>query len=1173
MQLYELFFDYPNTSGRSYSIYLFSKLSEHVLLVYYIRGCTTEYHSTAYIPYSIAGSPLPNLSPLHSPPPAALNPLNEDLHLSSSSQSNSSSDSDSSPLHTPPLGQRLQRRFFKPRSHSDPSLSPLSPSSRPSCSSRVTRSIARQLNISIPALQENTPDPPKVTRQHSRSRTTSENANSDLTSPPCVQSNDVIATDLEAIGMLTESACSSEANSVAQGSFEILCNDTAQLDRVQAHQGSYPLENSESLQAVDTSISIISPTDTDASLALMDTSSLPNELTGEPQLIVSISEPTEIDLLSKEPVQAFSPCYPDNSQLSVISTGAVEALSPCYPDNSQLSVISTGAVEALSQSTDSDPAEAIRTPTTRSRAKLASRIQSDLVSTQNKQLSPIASLDNQLSPIASLDKQLSPIASLDKQLSPIASPDNQLSPIASLDNQLSPIASLDKQLSPIASLDKQLSPIASPDNQLSPIASPDNQLSPIASLDKQLSPIASRDKQLSPIASIDKQLSPIASIDNQLSPIASLDKQLEPIASPDKQLEPIASPDNQLSPIASLDKQLSPIASPDNQLSSFVAQTKQLSPTVSQAKQLLPIAFPDKLMLPIALSSKQLSTPRRSPRLATTPDTISPVETGVFHLPAARPALLPSLPSQHNSNIGMPTKIATRSRHPVSAAAERQRMPGALIPVRKITSINSTATHDTAPARNKPSKRKSKNRKSKTHCLHSLERDRKSKPVHTSLSTERRVLELPKLLPKGSRQLAKSPPSSSKILSEYLRETSRPRHPTAGKEFSQMRTKKVSNLLALSEDQQELGRALSAGETGEEGEGRGVRVSEGESDVEMGMGPVKRVVGRGRQRRRIKSKVYISESEEYSSDSRPPPPEDTTDTEIGLREETVPADCIGCDSINSNCVSSVGDSSQLSRVGDTAVCLEAEKMRTLFSIPVTRARSRLTRPVYSLDSLGFYNVTPALSTCDIIRVKQEFSTARCYEGMGAVPDCEVVDLTETELSPQSALLSPGVPSQPSEEDPYMSPVASPTAASSCSSFNTPCSDDTKRHPMSSPSSPLLHSDQPALPTDTPAVSVPVNLRTTRSGNEYRSYLTTDFSNEESSLPFANFLSQSVPPTDSPQQLDNATSSELTGDILMDCSSPIVPPEQTYTGLTDSATQVNTIVCSVTISGGPLNGGR
>ena len=679
---------------------------------------------------------------------------------------------------------------------------------------------------------------------------------------------------------------------------------------------------------------------------------------------------------------------------------------------------------------------------------------------------------------------------------------------------------------------KLASNIISPD-----LTQPQNkQLLPIDSPTKQLSTIASPTKQLIPIASPTKQLSTIASPTKQLSTIDSPTKQLLPIASPTKQLLPIASPTKQLLPIASPTKQLLPIASPTKQLSTIASPTKQLSTIASPTKQLLTIASPIKQLSP---TYTVVITPRRSPRLTTTPDTNSPVQADVFHLPAARP-LSASLPSQPISHIGMHTKPSTRGRQAVSAT-ERQRT-AALIPVRKsdtsLTAASSGVPGSAPAARTRSLRRKriSKIRKSKTQCLHSLERDRQSKPVHTSLSTKRRVIELPKLLPRGSRQLAKSP-SSSKILSEYLRETCK--HPAVAtdKEFSQMRTKKVSNLLALSEYQQEPGGALSAGEEREE---REVGVSGGESDVEMGMGPTKRVVGRGSQRRRIKSKVYISESEECCSDASPPPPDpDRAETEIRLVEETVAADCIVSDSIS---VSSVRDSTQLSRVTDTAVCLEPERMRTLFSIPVTRARSRL--PVYSLDSLGFYDPTPALS--EIIRIKQEFSPACSYEAPGLVPDCEFVDLTPGTERETEVPSSP-IPSQ-SSEDLYVSPASSP--AGSSSSFSTPCSSDLQRRPIRSASP--LQSASTALSIDAP-VSVSVNVRTTRSGNEYRSYLTTDFSNEESSLPFANFLSQTVPPADSPQQPDAASPSEP-----MDCSAPL-SSEQTDTGHTDSATnqQVNT----------------
>ena len=807
--------------------------------------------------------------------------------------------------------------------------------------------------------------------------------------------------------MQTDSLCSPDT----LRSFESISNELGTLQAEEAR-------GIESLQTSDSTVGIRSPTQREASPVEMETGSLPDETAGESQLDTSLPEAIEIDFHSEVSVQAFSPCYPDNTQLSVISSGAVETLS---------------------QSTDTDSPDVIQAPTTRSRAKLASNIQSDLLSTRNKQISPIASPT------------------------------------------------------------KQLIPIISPSEQLSPVASPT------------------------------KQLTPLISSNEQLSPMASPTKQLIPIISPTKQLLP------------------------------FVSPTKQLTPIFSPDKQLITNSFPT------AMPNKQLSVPRRSPRLTTAPDTMSPVQAGVFHLPAARTPTASPRPSQPNPHIGINTKLATFSRQPVSApTVERQKMPAALVPVRKIcTSINIPAIpgpSHTTRTKSVKRKRRCKVRKSKTQCLHSLERDRQSKPAYSSLITERRVIELPKLPPKGSRQLTKCP-SSSKILSEYLRETSKPKQSSdMDKEFSQMRTKKVSNLLALSEDQQELGRALSAGETGEEEGERGVGPSEGESDVEMGMGPTKRVVGRGRQRRRIKSKVYISESEEYYSDSSPPPPppETPTYTDIALREEIVEfeSEHIVCDSI-----SLVRDPSQLSRVCDTRVCLELERMRTLFSIPVTRARSKLARPAYSLDSLGFYDVTPALSRHDIIRIKEEFSPGPCSSGMVPVPDDEMVDLTNTELS----TLSSPAPSPPSEEDRYMSPAASPSSTSSCSSFNTPRSDSTKRHSANRSSSPLLsHSDQPALPSEAPAETRPVSVRTTRSGNEYRSYLTTDFSNEESPLPFANFLSQAVLPTDSPQQPDSITSSQLVGEAPMDCSAPIATSEQAYIGPTESATtQVNSNLISET----------
>ena len=448
-------------------------------------------------------------------------------------------------------------------------------------------------------------------------------------------------------------------------------------------------------------------------------------------------------------------------------------------------------------------------------------------------------------------------------------------------------------------------------------------------------------------------------------------------------------------------------------------------------------------------------------------------------------------------------------------------------------------------------------RKSKTQCMHSIERDRQSKPIHTNPLTERRVVELPMIPRRGSRQLP-NPPSSSKILSEYLKETSQQlkRSNDTLQEFSQMKTKKVSNLIALSDEQatEEICRGVSlssdliqqdnVSEVVVVESGAGVRDSEGESDVEMSKGPTKRVVGRGRQRRRIKGKVYISDSDDTCSEEATVLPDTLV---FGLREETVVTE-----STEISC-SPYTESTALSVVTDYYVCLKPERMRTLFPIPITKLHA--SRPVYSLDSLGFYDVTPVPSssssstTADIIRIKQEFTADNSQEEIETCMTHEVVDLTDDGESGIEVNIRNA--SSDSEEDVYVSPLPSPPP-SPTSSFTTPSSSELTRRPINRsqspvPSSPCTH------PDDSP---VTVSVKTTHSGVEYRSYLTTDFSNEESSLPFANFLSQTSVLVGSPQSTtEPITSSEGviegggdgdTGDVKMDLSIPDTSMEFIHT---------------------------
>ncbi|KAI6659037.1 hypothetical protein LOD99_14713 [Oopsacas minuta] len=846
-----------------------------------LRSHTPEDTLDSSLP--IGASPLPNLSPLHSPnlslSPTRFNPLNDDLQLSSSSQSASSSSNESSPgsspSHTPPLSPSLRKKLLKSKSHSERSLSPLSPSpghsnSTPSCSSRVTRSIAKQLKISIPSLQENTPDPPKVTHQHSRSRTTSENTLSDIISPTRVR----------------------------------------QL---------FPTSNTQLETSFYTATQDIS---SQSDISVGQNQDLTCQLNGSNAPVLNdLNHCTESLPMETLPV----------------------VLSQCTTTVSD-SVISTTTLDVITESREIElspgPSEDSQPPTTRSKAKLAE-----------------------------------------------------------------------------------------------------------------------------------------------------------------------------------------------------IAPVKHLSPPYT----------------PVA-------TPRRSPRLSSTPDAISPIIPSVFLMPPTRPPI-PTTPPQsmlHHMSTKQPARV--KNQH-TAIRTDNAQGSSKSSSARKNSNL---PTMSPSKTRSVKRKRKSKMRKSKTQCMHSIERDRQSKPVNTNPS-ERRVVELPRLPRRGSRQLTK-PPSSSKILSEYFKETSvtsqKLTRPTdAITEFSQMKTKKVSNIIALSDEQstEEICRNTSINTDDKQAScsevvvvidtGIGVGESEGESDVEMGKGPTKRVVGRGRRRRRIKSKVYISESDENCSDKEETIPFTPTynPQEIGLVEETVTTENIEIIPQTSTRI----PPTLLSIVTDYSVCLKAERMRTLFSISATR---NIPKPVYSLDSLGFYDITPAQSTADIIQIKKEFVADRCEDEFEQIcVSQEVVDLTDDVDSDVDDITQETTQSIPSDSDGdvYVSPLPSPLS-SSASSFKTPSSSSLKRRPINRPHSPLPSSRQ----LDT---SVNINVRMTRSGTEYRSYLTTDFSNEESSLPFANFLSQTN--IESPPHTETITSSEVVQendkdiDDKMDITFPVINTDIIQT---DSFTDKQTV---------------
>ena len=473
-------------------------------------------------------------------------------------------------------------------------------------------------------------------------------------------------------------------------------------------------------------------------------------------------------------------------------------------------------------------------------------------------------------------------------------------------------------------------------------------------------------------------------------------------------------------------------------------------------------------------------------------------------------------------------------------------------------------------------------RKSKSQCLHSLERDRQSKPVPpVSLSTltpvdsgerwqQMRRLEFPTLV-KGSKQLEKSP-STSAILSDYLKQTSshtRTLSPPASSTgassgslpLSRMKTKKVSNLLALSDDppphmevsrRSPLAGRLSAaarrGTTGSSG---------GESDVEMCQGPTERMVGRGRQRRRIKSKVYISESEELSSDQELP--RDVTaqvteleelsydvtaqfsdlelyydvtthvsEVEIALREESAVVSDESCVAPHQ----ASRDPTQLSRVDveGAGVCLSPGRMRTLFPLPASsRSKQSHSAPHtgYSLESLGFYE---PLSLPPALRIKQELVAAATEEGSTEVlapgSPLGLIDLIGED---EDVALIPQPDDGSSSDEIYVSPFPSPHSHSP--PFSTPSSRDREEHLVDrlTPSPSPSHS-----PASTPAAHslaevADANLRITRSGNKYRSYIPADFSNEESTLPFASILSATdpLPPDSSPQDSHTPPSTRQT----------------------------------------------
>ena len=531
-----------------------------------------------------------------------------------------------------------------------------------------------------------------------------------------------------------------------------------------------------------------------------------------------------------------------------------------------------------------------------------------------------------------------------------------------------------------------------------------------------------------------------------------------------------------------------------------------------------------------------VTTPRRSARLSTTPDITGPIHPAVFLLPPPRPPV-PTVSPLPPPILHTPINKSVSKSIRTVPTQNVVRTPAATVPARKNTNL--PAISPVMKTKSSKRKRKSKMRKSKTQCMHSIERDRQSKPIHINPSkTERRVVELPMIPRRGSRQLT-NPPSSSKILSEYLKETSQQlkRSNDTPQEFSQMKTKKVSNLIALSDEQStdEICRGVTLSsdliqqdnfsEVVVVDSGVGVRDSEGESDVEMSKGPTKRVVGRGSQRRRIKSKVYISDFDDTCSE------EETVlqDTqEFDLREEIVVSEIteISCSPAPDT------ESTFLSVVADYSVCLMPERMRTLFAIPVTRVHT--SQPLYSLDSLGFYDVTPVTpSTADILHIKQEFAAVNSQEEIEICMTHEVVDLTDDGESGVDVNIRNL--SSDTGEDLYVSPLPSPTSPTS--SFATPSGSELTDRPRNIsqspvPSSPCTH------PGDSP---VTVSVKTTRSGVEYRSYLTADFSNEESSLPFANFLSQTSLPAGSPQPTtETATLSELvdSGEFKMDLSLPV-----------------------------------
>ena len=921
----------------------------------------------------IQGSPLPNLSPLHSPSnlsPSLIpfNPLNEDLHLSSSSQSNSSSSSDSSPgsspTHTPPLSPKFRRKLAKSKSLSEPSLSPFSnspdPSNTPSCSSRVTRSLAKQLNISIPSLQENTPDPPKVTRQHSRSRTTSENTLSDTVSPTRVQllPANSVQSESNTNPPILDISCQSDGNSVED-----------------------------------------SRTNPQLRSTVIEDISLKEENNSDKSPIPDLSSANDCDVISVDDLPMVT-----STQLGPIETSTAVN----HIDTTALpSPIKKGTILDLMES--------------------------------NTLPSPI-NTNTRINPVRSTF--LSDHS---------AEPDTQPNTI---DTQLLPMET----------------------NTL---------------LSQYSSPVQEYTKTV-----------------NGVTSTTTLDVLTE-----------------------SREIELSPDPSEDAH-----------PPTTRSRAKLASILLPTELSPPQKLLSPPyvpVTAPRRSARLSTTPDLTSPVQPAVFLLPPPRPSVPtvsplppPILPTPFNKPVSrsirtMPTQNVIRT-------------PAVTVPVRKNANLPAISPSRTRSAKRK---RKSKMRKSKTQCMHSIERDRQSKPIHTNPSkTERRVVELPMIPRRGSRQLP-NPPSSSKILSEYLKETSQQlkRSNDTPQEFSQMKTKKVSNLIALSDEQstEEICRGVPSSDLIQQDNisevvvvdsGVGVRDSEGESDVEMSKGPTKRVVGRGRQRRRIKIKVYISESDDTCSEGETTPP-DTQ--ELGLREETVVTEItdISCSPAPDM------DTTALSVVTDSSVCLRPERMRTLFPIPATRVCT--SQPVYSLDSLGFYDVTPVTSTADIVRVKQEFAAGSSQEEIEMCMTHEVVDLTDdgesgVEVNMRNMSSDIG-------EDVYMSPLPSPISPTS--SFTpTPSSSELTQRPLNRSQS-LVSSSPCTHPGDSP-----VTVKTTRSGVEYRSYLTTDFSNEESSLPFANFLSQTSVPAGSPQPTTETTTSlEVvterggegeTGDVKMDLSMPV-----------------------------------